>query len=322
VANQPLLSVIITSYTAERLNDVFELLDSIKGQTYTNIEVIFVAERSKELYEKVKDYGEKIGLPGFKVLFNYGEPGLSQARNLGIKHANGQIIAFVDDDVVLSSCWAKELVRTFMLDDDIIGITGPALPLWEDKSMDWFPEEFHWVISCTSWTSFNEVTDIRNVWGHNFSFRKEAFSLCGLFNTKYGFPKGTYEGFLGEDNEFSMRVKAVTKKRIVYNHRVLVRHKVHKYRLRWRVIIRRSYWMGYSRQILRRQYKTSASENLLNLEQRLLKNVFAHFVPTALKNLLRQPSKSLRRLLVATISLICISLGYAIGYFTPSYQQL
>jgi len=34
---------------------------------------------------------------------------------------------------------------------------------------------------------------------------------CGYFNTNYGFPKGTYEGFLEEDNEFSMRVKNMTK---------------------------------------------------------------------------------------------------------------
>jgi glycosyltransferase involved in cell wall biosynthesis len=317
VANRPLLSIIITSYTTERLKDIFELLDSIKSQTYKNIEVIFVAERSKELYEKVKDYGDKIGLPGFKVLFNYGEPGLSQARNLGIKHAEGDIIGFVDDDVLLFSDWAQEMVKTYQ-DDCIIGVTGSAIPLWEDKSMSWFPAEFHWIISCTSWMSFNKVTDIRNVWGHNFSFKKEAFNSCGLFSTKHGFPKGTYEGFLGEDIEFSMRVKAVTKKRIVYNPRVCVRHKIHRYRLTWRFIIKRSYWMGYSRQILHRQYKT-VDKNLLNLEHRLLKNIFVHLMPATLKNLLRQPPNSLRNLLLITMSLICISLGYTVGFLSVSH---
>jgi len=316
VAKQPLLSIILTSFTPERLKDIFELLDSIKGQTYSNIETVFVAERLRELYERVKAYAEENGIRNIKVIFNEGEWGLSASRNLGIKHAEGDIMGFVDDDVLLFPEWAQEIVKTYQ-DGSIIGVAGPALPLWEDKCMKWFPEEFHWIISCTSWTPFKEVTDIRNVWGHNFSFKREAFNLCGLFSTKHGFPKGTYEGFLGEDNEFSMRVKAATKKRIVYNPRVRVRHKVHRYRLSWRFIMRRSYWMGYSRQILRGQYM-GTDKNLLNLEHRLLKNIFAYLIPRTLKNLLRQPSNPLRSLLLATVSLICVGLGYTIGYLRVS----
>jgi hypothetical protein len=53
---------------------------------------------------------------------------------------------------------------------------------------------------------YKKLTEVRNVWGGNFSFRKETFELCGYFNTNYGFPKGTYEGSLGENNEFLIRV--------------------------------------------------------------------------------------------------------------------
>ena len=53
----------------ERLKDICDLLDSIKSQTILNptqqtqetqptLEVIFVAERSRELYERVKAYAE------------------------------------------------------------------------------------------------------------------------------------------------------------------------------------------------------------------------------------------------------------------------
>ncbi|MDD3678609.1 MAG: hypothetical protein PHD14_05220, partial [Dehalococcoidales bacterium] len=50
------LSLVITSYTTERLNDIYELLDSIKEQTYRNMETIFVVERSQELRDKLNDY--------------------------------------------------------------------------------------------------------------------------------------------------------------------------------------------------------------------------------------------------------------------------
>ncbi|MCL0036315.1 glycosyltransferase family 2 protein [Dehalococcoidia bacterium] len=54
------MSIIITSYTTERLGDIYELLNSIKAQSYPDIETIFIAEHSKELYERVKEYGEEI----------------------------------------------------------------------------------------------------------------------------------------------------------------------------------------------------------------------------------------------------------------------
>jgi hypothetical protein len=55
VANKPLLSIVVTSYTTERLKDIFDLLKSIQNQTYENIEVVFAAERSAELMKKVRE---------------------------------------------------------------------------------------------------------------------------------------------------------------------------------------------------------------------------------------------------------------------------
>ena len=69
ITGDPLLSIVITSYTMERFKDICDLFDSIKSQTILNptqqtqetqptLEVIFVAERSRELYERVKAYAE------------------------------------------------------------------------------------------------------------------------------------------------------------------------------------------------------------------------------------------------------------------------
>jgi glycosyltransferase involved in cell wall biosynthesis len=309
VANKPLLSIIITSYTIGRLKDIFDLLDSIKSQTYKNIEVIFVAERSKELYEKVKDYGEKIGIPALKVLFNYGEPGLSQARNLGIKGAKGEIIAFVDDDAVPCPQWAEEMVKTYLKDTSAIGVTGSIYPLWVNGSVKWFPEEFDWILSCTRWFPYERLTEVRNVWGGNFSFRKETFELCGYFNTNYGFPKGTYEGSLGEDNEFSMRVRSMTKKCIVYNPNVRVHHKVHSYRLRWSFMVRRAFNMGRSRRMLKKYYgKKDSDENILSTEFLLLRKIFSKMF--TLSNFHLKVGKFLTVLLIL--------LFVAFGYLFPS----
>jgi len=246
VAKQSLLSIVVTSFTTERLKDIYELLDSIKAQTYPHIETIFVAEQTKELLDKVNHYASRKHIPNLKVLFNNGEPGLSEARNVGIKEARGYIIAFVDDDVVLFPEWAKEMVNAYD-DDSIIGVTGPAFPLWEDESMSWFPEEFYWIISCTTWCGWDEVREVRNAWGMNMSFRTEAFQKCGAFLNEFGYHKGP----MAEDNEFSLRVRRKTGKRIMYSPKVRVRHRVHKYRLSQQFIKERAYWIGYSRRMMK-----------------------------------------------------------------------
>jgi glycosyltransferase involved in cell wall biosynthesis len=42
---------------------------------------------------------------------------LSQARNIGIRHAIGSLIAFIDDDAIPQPEWLKQLVAVFDLPD-------------------------------------------------------------------------------------------------------------------------------------------------------------------------------------------------------------
>ena len=78
----PTVSVIVTSYTMARFNDLSELLDSLHAQIYRDFEIVLVMERSTELYEKLKTHVQEGGWQNTKLLFNHGSWGLSQARNL------------------------------------------------------------------------------------------------------------------------------------------------------------------------------------------------------------------------------------------------
>ena len=64
------LSLVITSYTTERLNDIYELLDSIKQQTYQNMETIFVVERSEDLRDKLSDYLKEKEIERVRIVFS------------------------------------------------------------------------------------------------------------------------------------------------------------------------------------------------------------------------------------------------------------
>ncbi len=304
--NKPMLSVIITSPTVERLKDITELLDSIQAQTYENIETIFVAELSQELYEQVDKYVKEKAGNNMQVIFNEGEPGLSAARNLGIKHARGDIICFIDDDAVAFAEWAEEMTKTYK-DESIIGVTGSAFPLWEDESMKWFPKEFYWIFSCTGWLDPKEITDVRNAWGMNMSFRREAFENDRLFINEYGYHKGA----MAEDNEFSMRLKAETGKRIVCNPNVKVWHRVYKHRLSWKFIKERCYWIGRSRHNLKNLYRDgNEGKNLLSPEHQLLRRIFTDLFPNIMKNSFRHPIIASRQCLVTIAVLSLVALGY------------
>ena len=304
--DNPLLSVVVTSYTMHRLTDIFELLDSVAGQDYANIETVFVAERSLDLMSRVEEYVEQRSIPDVRVVFNNGAPGLSAARNVGIGEAKGDIIAFVDDDVVLFPDWAQEMVKAYA-DESVIGITGPAYPLWEEQSMSWFPKQLYWVFSCTGWSDWTESREVRNAWGMNMSFAREAFDQCGLFRNEFGFHKGP----IAEDNEFSMRVRRITNKRIVYSPHMKLWHRVHRYRLSYRFIRERAYWIGRSRRNLKRLYSERDSEaDLLDAERGLLKRIVVGLVPQTLRDSFRHPILGWRKLSVTAVALAFVALGY------------
>lgn len=314
MTDQPLLSIVVTSYTTERLNDIYELLQSIKAQTYANFEVVFLAERSKELYEQVKTYGKEKAVPNMKVFFNQKGAGLSSARNLGIKYATGDIIGFVDDDVMLFPDWAEEMVKSYT-DDSIIGVTGPAFPLWEDESMGWLPEEFYWIISCTAWFDCTKPKQVRNAWGMNMSFRREAFNVCQFIDT-FGRTEGAHEagkkGPVGDDAEFSINLRRKTGKAIVYSPNVKVWHKVYRYRLTPRFVQRQAYWQGYTKAMFKKLYggANDSDKGVLLTEYKLLRRILLLLFPSIIIGFFYKPVIAWKKLSLTVRVIYHLTLGY------------
>jgi len=311
-----LVSIVITSYTLERLKDIFKLLDGIKSQTYGNFEVIIVVEGSDRLFADIQTYIQKIGLNNTELVFNDGEGGASISRNMGIKRAKGDIIAFIDDDAVPFPDWLEKTAGSFT-DDRVIGVTGPALPDWEDEKDSWFPEEFLWILSCTSWFESDRIVEVRHAWLENAAFRKKAFEVAGYLDTAIG-PQDSAKGFKGnefqqtpiaEDLEVSLRIKDRTGGIIIYNPDAKVSHKADKQRMTASYIKKWSYWTGVSKKTLKKMYP-DPSHNILGPESQLLKRIITHLIPDIMRTVFTHPIISFRKLRVTVIALFYVALGY------------
>ena len=92
--NSPLVSIVIPTF--ERPELLERACETACSQTYDNIEIIVVDDDSQVSYEKAL---EKLStLKNFKYIKRSKNGGGSAARNTGIEAANGEFIAFLDDD--------------------------------------------------------------------------------------------------------------------------------------------------------------------------------------------------------------------------------
>lgn len=91
------ISVVIPMYNAE--NTIVRALDSVKNQTYkANYEIIVVNDGSKDNSQQVVE-AYIAQNPELNIqLINQSNGGVSKARNIGLKNAKGEYIAFLDSD--------------------------------------------------------------------------------------------------------------------------------------------------------------------------------------------------------------------------------
>ena len=314
----PHISVIISAYSMERYEDITALLDSLYHQTYRDFDILLVIDKSKELYTRLEELAKEKGYTNMHVLFNTSLGGLSKARNIGVQNTQGEIIAFIDDDAVAFPEWLQEIAETFKDDNHMIGMTGPAIPLWENAKLSWLPEEFYWIYSCMH-PKWKGQAKVRNVWGTNMAFSREAFLICGYFKESFGIKGGDKKGWSApgaEETDFSIRATSLTGKHIIYNPLMKIKHRVYVYRSSWRFISRRAFWEGCSKSMLKRLHKGQNSHVLSN-EYDLLKRIFFHLIPMSIAGLGHDFKNSWHKLTATVVIVSCVAFGYTWGMVRP-----
>lgn len=102
---KPLISVIVPIYNVEQY--LTRCIESIRSQTYSNLEIILVNDGSLDNCHKIcDDYERKDNR--IKVIHK-NNGGLSDARNVGIKISKGEYITCIDSDDFISPFYVENL---------------------------------------------------------------------------------------------------------------------------------------------------------------------------------------------------------------------
>ncbi|MET4134675.1 glycosyltransferase family 2 protein [Pseudarthrobacter sp. PvP090] len=239
-SGMPTVSVIVCTYAEERWEMLMGALDSVRAQTQLPQETIVVVDYNMDLYKRLIST-----VPDDVIVENNGPKGLSGARNTGAELANGQIVAFLDDDAQAAPDWLERMAAMYD-DPDVLAVGGRVEPLWAAGRPGYFAKELDWIVGCTYRGLPRVAAEVRNVIGANMSFRAEVLKRVGGFNPSLG--RQDAVPLACEETELCIRaVMGAPGSRVVYEPAALVSHHVPAERGTWRYMLARSWAEGISK---------------------------------------------------------------------------
>jgi GT2 family glycosyltransferase len=304
------VSIVVCTHSLDNFQNLIDAVDSLMNQTHKEIEIIIVVDGNKELYGRIAKIYDTQG--NVKIMLTEESLGAFGAGNVGVKAAQGDVIAFLDDDAVGEKRWIESIVDIYEK-SDAISVGGKILPIWLSKKPDYFPEELGWLVGITHEGFADEkVAEVRNTFGPNMSFRGEVFEKIGLLNEKLGFAKRRTTIMQGAEPEFALRMKNELGKGVIYNPDAVVYHKIPPSKTRPRTLLRRAFYQGYSKALMRRR---SPSHETLATEQSYLKDLLFIYIPRRVKAIFSSNSvKEMKQLSFLAITIISVGLGFVYGY--------
>ncbi len=287
------VTVVICAYTEARWHHTEAAVRSVLSQQRRPQQVLLVIDHNAALAARARQE-----FPALTVLDSNGEPGLSGARNTGLRAATCGVTAFLDDDV-----------RPYE-DSHVVATGGSVYPLWLAGRPRWMPPEFYWVVGCSYRGLPEEIGVVRNPIGANMSMRTAQALGIGGFYAEVGRTASKPRGC--EETELAIRLTASRPgSAVVYVPAAAVDHYVGRERVTFSYFLRRCWHEGRSKATVVRLAGARAG---LERERRHA----AAVIPAAIFRYLRQlatgdASATMR--IVATVVGLAVTVG---GYLTAS----
>ncbi|MEK6758172.1 MAG: glycosyltransferase family 2 protein [Deltaproteobacteria bacterium] len=185
---------------------IMESSEYLRRLDYTDFEIIIFPDR---------DSGVK--LLNTRIIAT-GPMGPAEKRDLAIRYAQGDILAFLDDDAYPRHDWLKNAVRHFE-DEGVGAVGGPAVTPHSDNKL----QKASGAVFSSRLTSSNYVyrylpegqRDVEDFPTVNLFVRRSVFEALGGFDTSY---------WPGEDTKLCMDITKKLGLRIVYDPEALVYH--------------------------------------------------------------------------------------------------
>jgi glycosyltransferase involved in cell wall biosynthesis len=225
------VSVVVCTYN--RGPSLLLALNSVASQTLApsvEWEIIVVDNNSTDnTREIVATCSERNG-GRIRYVFE-SQQGLSRARNAGIREARGEMIVFVDDDVIAGPHWLQRLTQP-MIEGEWVACGGRITAPHDFDPPAWFSVGGETDLLGALLPVFDLGADAcdmtRPPYGANMAFRKVMFEKYGMFRVDLGRCGNAY--LMGEDVEFGSRLIAAGE-RLRYVPDAVVEHPVSEQRL-------------------------------------------------------------------------------------------
>jgi glycosyltransferase involved in cell wall biosynthesis len=209
----PFVSIILcTSGLRPTLAQCLERLTA-QSQQYLNSEIIVVLNGPEDA-----TFAQEVSRFPVRLL-NEPRRGVSVARNHAIPRAKGDILIFVDDDVLISPVWLEEIVKGFA-DSNVCCVTGRVIPagplsLTTERSDRYYASQralSTWTLDASNAKWYQYILGEPVGFGCNMAFRKTFLQNCSLFPPDLG-----AGSLIGGGDEFYMYVQ-------VLKHGFRIRH--------------------------------------------------------------------------------------------------
>jgi glycosyltransferase involved in cell wall biosynthesis len=304
-----MISVVICAYTTKRWDRLQAAVESVERQSVP-AEIVIVIDHCDVLQGMCT-----AAWPQHHVVANRFAKGLSGARNTGVTHASGDVIAFLDDDAAARDGWLESLEEAFENDPSIGGVGGRVEPNWQVSPPGWLPSEFWWVVGCSYVGLPRTACEVRNPIGANMAFARAVFEKVGGFREEIGrigtIPLGC------EETELSIRAGAAGFA-VWYVPEAIVDHWIPAERATPGYFVRRCYAEGLSKALVSR---LAGRADGLQSERTYVSETIPRAVLAAIRKIASGPRRfdSLGRLTALVGGVLVAGAGYVRG--TVGYRK-
>ncbi len=119
-AKWPPASVIVVCWNSA---DVLgRCLRRLQAQDYPDYEIVVVDDGSRDKTLQIAE--QAAARDGLKIVRSARNRGCPHARNLGLSHAKGEIVAFIDADGFAAPSWLRHVIAAFGTDESIGGVAS------------------------------------------------------------------------------------------------------------------------------------------------------------------------------------------------------